>query len=144
MANNLLKSVKQELIIGPFVTNNRLGLIGIDNTKLYLIKTNWLTYLKYSVSTQIPLFTQTFDKLLSKSIAELKENHEIEQINLADLKGINVMKSKVWRNFILIRHGDNEFKFVILEREKTGEYEEIIKKLSENLTTEKITLANMV
>ena len=144
MTNNTLSLEKKEFLIGPFVTNNRLGLIGIDDIKLYLIKTNWLTYFKYSVSTQIPLFTQTVDKLLSKSIAELKENHEIEQIYLADLKGINVMKSKVWRNFILIRHGDNEFKFEILEREKTGEYEEIIKILTENLTTEKITLANMV
>ena len=123
-----MKLEKQVLLIGPFVTNNRLGLIGIDDTKLYLIKTNWLTYLKYSVSIQIPLFSQTIDKLLSKSISELKENHEIEQINLADLKGIKVVKSKVWKNFILIQHGDNEFKFVILEREKTDEYEEIFKK----------------
>jgi hypothetical protein len=136
--------MKQELIIGPFVRNNRLELIGIDDTNLYLIKTNWLTYLKYSVNIQIPLFSQTIDKLLSKSISELKENYKIEQIDFADLNRINVIKSRIWRNHILIQYGENEVKFEILERGKTGEYEEIINKLNENLTTEKITLANMV
>lgn len=137
MDNNSLKLEKQELIFGPFITTNgKLALLGFDKSKLYLIKTHWLTDIKYGISMQLPLFLLTIDKLLTQSISELKEKHKIIEIEYSDIKNIQVVNSKIWRNYILINHGDEKTKCKILERHRTGEYKKIFEKLTDKTLTQ--------
>lgn len=73
---------EKELLIGPLLTKNgRLSMIGIDEIKVHLITTNWVTSIKYLVSVQLPLFNFSIDKLLKKSIAELNESHKTKVID---------------------------------------------------------------
>jgi hypothetical protein len=119
------------LIIGPFETKNGIGLIGLDNKKLHLISLDFWALIKYSISIQLPIFTQHIDKLKNNKLNELINRYKTIDVNYTDLSDIQVKKNN-WKNYICIEYDNKIIKWNILNPIETEKYEKIAKSLIMN------------
>lgn len=124
---------EKDLIIGPFETKTRIGLIGFDTGSLYLISLDFSSTIKYSISVQLPFFGQYFDKLKNQPLDRLIQRYSTEKIKYTDLTEISVKRSN-WKNYVIVRFENKTVKWNILEPHDTDNYENLISKMTENAT----------
>lgn len=118
-----------EKIIGPFETNERLGLLAITDNYLYLIKLNSSATFKYSISQQIPfLYSNYFDKLISKPLDDIITLFDSDKLRIDEKLKVKIEKSKLWKHSIRINSGQLDVKWNILERGLVDEYEKLLSK----------------
>jgi len=121
------------IIIGPFETKSNLGLIAISDKHIYIIKLNFASTFKYSISQQIPfLYSNYFDKLIARPLRELTSQFSTHQLNIDETLNVQLKRSKIWKHSIIINSADLNIKWNILKRYETDNYEKI---LSNSLNT---------
>lgn len=120
-------------VIGPFETKSRIGLLGFDTERLYLISLDLISTIKYSISVQLPFFSQYFDKLRKIPIDKLIQKYSTVIVKHTDLSEIEVKRSN-WKNYVIIRFNNKTVKWNILEPHETDNYEQLLNGLKVNET----------
>ncbi|WP_205503995.1 hypothetical protein [Rufibacter psychrotolerans] len=121
------------MVIGPFEIKNNIGLLALTESSIFVITLDFWTSLKYNISLQIPfIFDNTIDELKNKPINYLLEKFKSERIDYLDGLQADIVKSKLWKNQIIVQHRGITTKLGILDRGRTDDYGNIISAKVEN------------
>ena len=113
-------------LIGPLEYKKfNHAVVALTENSIYIVELNILSTIKIEINSHLPfLFSDQLEFLNRKNDVDLLQINKTLELKASDIISISIL-GRHWGNILLILHKDKEYRFAIINREKTDEYIQI-------------------
>lgn len=111
-------------VLGPFeYLFWNYGVILLLDEYFYIVKLNKKVSMKYGFNTQLPIFSNPVENLTTTSLDSFLKEHEYVKLDYTCDCKVEIKYSS-WGNSIHVEAGNRGYKFKIMNRYKSQQYQE--------------------
>jgi hypothetical protein len=109
--------------LGPFEYEFwNYGAILLLDEYFYIVKLNKKASIKFGVSTQLPIFSDPVENLSTSNLDSFLQEHEYVKLDYSCDCKVKI-KYSMWKNSIHVEVASKSYKFQIMNRYKSQQYE---------------------